>query len=99
MPTTTRPYFHDGRYDTYEQVVAQFRIAFSALAIPTRTGTTSSTISTRSANGMQPYQYEDTPSTLKEVNDFALVLGAAIAANDKDVVRGSRVDTIGKRIA
>ena len=49
------------------------------------------------SNGMQPFQYEGTPSPLREVNDFALVLGAAIAANDKDVVTLA-VDTIGNEL-
>ncbi len=90
------PYFHDGRYDTYEQVVAHFDRVFS-LGYSDRDRHDLVDYLNAVGNGMQPYQYEGTPSTLKEVNDFALVLGAAIAANDKDVV-ALAVDTIGNEL-
>ena len=76
---------------------SRISIVFSASVIPIGTGTTSIDYLNAVGNGMQPYQYEGTPSTLKEVNDFALVLGAAIAANDKDVV-ALAVDTIGNEL-
>jgi len=90
------PYFHDGRYDTYEQVVAHFDRVFG-LGYSDQNRHDLVDYLNAIGNGMQPYQYEDTPSTLKEVNDFALVLGAAIAANDKDVV-ALAVDTIGNEL-
>jgi cytochrome c peroxidase len=90
------PYFHDGRYDTYEQVVAHFDRVFR-LGYSDQDRHDLVAYLNAIGNGMQPYQYEGTPSTLKEVNDFALVLGAAIAANDKDVV-ALAVDTIGNEL-
>jgi cytochrome c peroxidase len=90
------PYFHDGRYDTYEQVVAHFDRVFG-LGYSDQDRHDLVDYINAIGNGMQPYQYEGTPSTLKEVNDFALVLGAAIAANDKDVV-ALAVDTIGNEL-
>ena len=90
------PYFHDGRYDTYEQVIAHFDRVFG-LGYSDRDRHDLVDYLNAVGGGMQPYQYEGTPSTLKEVNDFALVLGAAITANDKDVVARA-VDTIGNEL-
>jgi cytochrome c peroxidase len=90
------PYFHDGRYDSYEQVIAHFNRVFS-LGYSDQDRHDLVDYLNAIGNGMQPYQYEGTPTTLREVNDFALVLEAAIAANDKDVV-ALAVDTIGKEL-
>jgi cytochrome c peroxidase len=90
------PYFHDGRYDTYEQVVEHFDRVFG-LGYSEEDRHDLGDYLNAIGNGMRPYQYEGTPSTLKEINDFALVLGTAIAANDKDVV-DLAVDTIGNEL-
>jgi cytochrome c peroxidase len=90
------PYFHDGRYDTYEQVVAHFDRVFG-LGYSDQDRHDLADYLNAIGNGMRPYEFEGTPTTLKEVNDFALVLGAAIAANDKDVV-ALAVDTIGNEL-
>jgi len=90
------PYFHDGRYDTYEEVIAHFDRIFG-LGYSDQDRHDLVDYLNAIGNGMQPYQYEGTPSTLKEVNDFALVLGAAVAANDKNVV-SLAVDTIGNEL-
>jgi di-heme cytochrome c peroxidase len=87
------PYFHDGRYDSYEQVIAHFDRVFG-LRYSDQDRHDLVDYLNAIGNGMQPYQFEGTPSTLREVNDFALVLGAAIAADDKEVV-ALAVDTIG----
>jgi cytochrome c peroxidase len=90
------PYFHDGRYDTYDQVIAHFDRVFG-LGYSDQDRHDLIDYLNAIGNGAQPYQYEGTPSTLREVNDFALVLGAAIAANDKEVV-ALAVDTIGNEL-
>ena len=41
-----------------------------------------------------PYEHDGAGATLKEINDFATVLGIAIPAGDKDIV-ALAVDTIG----
>jgi Di-haem cytochrome c peroxidase len=87
------PYFHDGRYDTYEQVVEHFDRVF-ALGYSDQDRHDLVDYLNAVGNGMRPFQYEGTPTTLKEINDFASVLGAAIAANDKETVAVA-VDTIG----
>jgi cytochrome c peroxidase len=90
------PYFHDGRYDTYDQVVAHFDRVFG-LGYSEEEQHDLIDYLNAVGNGMRPYQYEGTPSTLREINDFALVLGAAITANDKEVV-ALAVDTIGQEL-
>jgi hypothetical protein len=45
-------------------------------------------------DGLQPYEHDGAGASLKEMNDFASLLGAAIPAGDKDVV-ALAVDTIG----
>jgi hypothetical protein len=90
------PYFHDGRYDTYEQVVAHFDRVFG-LGYSDQDRHDLVDYLNAAGNGMRPYQLEGTPSTLREINDFALVLGAAIAANDKEVV-ALAVDTMGHEL-
>jgi cytochrome c peroxidase len=90
------PYFHDGRFDTYEQVVAHFDRVFG-LGYSEQDRHDLIDYLHAVGNGMQPYRYEGTPTTLKEINDFALVLGAAITTNDRDVV-ALAVDTIGHEL-
>ncbi len=90
------PYFHDGRYDSYEQVIAHFDRVFG-LGYSDQDRHDLIDYLNAIGSGMQPYQYEGTPSTLREINDFALVLGTAIAAKDKDVV-SLAVDTIGHEL-
>ena len=45
-------------------------------------------------DGLKPYEHDGAGATLKEINDFAIVLGTAIPAGDKEVV-SLAVDTIG----
>jgi cytochrome c peroxidase len=90
------PYFHDGRYDTYEQVIAHFDRVFG-LGYSEQDRHDLVDYLYAVGNGMSAYEYEGAPATLKEINDFALVLESAITANDKDVV-ALAVDTIGNEL-
>lgn len=90
------PYFHDGRYDSYDQVVDHFdrvfKLGFSAqdkrdlVAYLTAVG-----------DGVQPYERDGSGAMLKEINDFSLVLETAIPAKDKDII-SLAVDTIGNEL-
>ena len=90
------PVFPRRSYDTYEQVVAHFDRVFD-LGYSEADRHDLIDYLHAVGNGMRPYQYEGTPTTLREINDFALVLGAAITANDKNVV-ALAVDTIGHEL-
>jgi cytochrome c peroxidase len=87
------PYFHDGRFDTYDQVVAHFDSVF-ALGLTAQDKKDLVAYLTAVGDGILPYEHDDAGASLKEINDFATVLDTAIAAGDKDVV-ALAVDTIG----
>ncbi len=86
------PYFHDGRYDTYDQVVAHFDREFALnLSTPDRRDLVA--YLTAIGDGERPYERDGVGAQLKEINDFASVLDTAIAARDTDVI-GLAVNTV-----
>jgi hypothetical protein len=87
------PYFHDGRYDNYDQVVAHFDRTFELGLSP---GDHADLVAYLNAvgDGLQPYEYDGVTAQLKEINDFASVLDVAIPAHDNDVI-ALAVHTIG----
>ena len=87
------PYFHDGRYDTYDQVVAHFDRVFE-LGLSAQDQKDLVAYLTAVGDGLNPYEHDGAGATLKEINDFAILLGTAIPAGDKEVVTLA-VDTIG----
>jgi len=87
------PYFHDGRFDTFDQVVAHFDSVFD-LGLSEQDRRDLVAYLTAVGDGAQPYESEGVGASLKEINDFATVLGTAIPAGDKDTV-ALAVDTIG----
>ena len=87
------PYFHDGRYDSYDEVVAYFDRAFDlGLSSQDRHDLVAYLIAV--GDGERPYENDGVPTELKEANDFASVLGTAIPAHDTDVI-SLAVNTIG----
>ena len=87
------PYFHDGRFDTYDQVVAHFDRVFE-LGLTAQDQKDLVAYLTAVGDGLMPYESDGAGAFLKEINDFATVLGTAIPAGDKEVV-SLAVDTIG----
>jgi len=87
------PYFHDGRFDTYDQVVAHFDSVF-ALGLTAQDRKDLVAYLTAVGDGTLPYEHDGAGASLKEINDFATLLDTAIPAGDKDVV-ALAVDTIG----
>jgi cytochrome c peroxidase len=87
------PYFHDGRFDNYDQVVAHFDRVFD-LGLSEQDRRDLVAYLTAVGDGMQPYEREGAGGVLKEVSDFATVLETAVLAHDKDVI-ALAVDTIG----
>ncbi|WP_407180565.1 cytochrome c peroxidase [Bradyrhizobium sp. STM 3562] len=90
------PYFHDGRYDTYDQVVAHFDRVFD-LGLSAQDRKDLVAYLTAVGDGAQPYEREGAGATLTEINDFNNVLATAIPAQDKDIV-ALAVDTIGNEL-
>jgi cytochrome c peroxidase len=87
------PYFHDGRFDNFDQVVAYFDKTFD-LGLSAQDRQDLVAYLTAVGNGAMPYQRDNASATLSELNDFTTVLGTAISADDKDIV-SLAVDTIG----
>jgi cytochrome c peroxidase len=90
------PYFHDGRFDSYDQVVAHFDRVFD-LGLSAQDRRDLVAYLTAVGDGTQPYEHDGAGATLKEINDFTTVLGVAIPANDKDII-ALAVDTIGSEL-
>jgi cytochrome c peroxidase len=87
------PYFHDGRFDTYDQVVAHFDRVFE-LGLTAQDQKDLVAYLTAVGDGLMPYEHDGAGASLKEINDFAILLGTAIPAGDRQVV-ALAVDTIG----
>jgi Di-haem cytochrome c peroxidase len=87
------PYFHDGRFDTYEQVLAYFNRTFD-LGLSETDQQDLVIYLYAVGNGMRPDENEGVAISLKEINSFVIVLGTAISEGDKDVI-ALAVNTIG----
>jgi cytochrome c peroxidase len=90
------PYFHDGRYDSYDQVVTHFDRVFD-LGLSPQDRRDLVAYLTAVGDGVQPYEREGAGGVLREVNDFTLVLGNAISAKDNAII-ALAVDTIGSEL-
>jgi cytochrome c peroxidase len=90
------PYFHDGRFDSYDQVVAHFDRVFD-LGLSAQDRQDLVAYLTAVGDGTQPYEHESAGASMKEINDFNNVLAAAIPEGDKDIV-ALAVDTIGNEL-
>jgi cytochrome c peroxidase len=87
------PYFHDGRFDSFDQVVAHFDRVFD-LGLSEQDRHDLVAYLTAVGDGMLPYEQDGAGATLKEINDFTTVLATAIPAGDRDTV-ALVVDTVG----
>jgi cytochrome c peroxidase len=90
------PYFHDGRFDNYGQVVGHFDRVFD-LGLSAQDRQDLVAYLTAVGDGMLPYEHDGAGASLKEINGFITVLAVAIPAGDKDVV-SLAVDTIGNEL-
>lgn len=90
------PYFHDGRFDNYDQVVSYFDKTFD-LGLSSQDEQDLVAYLTAVGNGVMPYERDGASAVLKEINDFTTVLGTAISADNKDIV-SLAVDTIGNEL-
>jgi cytochrome c peroxidase len=79
------PYFHDGRYDTYDQVVAHFDRVFD-LGLSPQDRSDLVAYLTAVGDGERPYEHDGVGVQIKEIGDFASVLDTAIPTHDQDVI-------------
>jgi hypothetical protein len=87
------PYFHDGRYDTYDQVVDHFDRTFELGLSPQDRADLVAYLQA-AGDGLMPYELDGVTAQLKEINDFASVLDTAIPAHNNNVI-ALAVNTIG----
>jgi cytochrome c peroxidase len=87
------PYFHDGRYASYEQVVAHFDRVFS-LGLSADEQQNLVAYLTAVGDGMRPYEHDGVVARTREINDFASVLDVAIPDHATDVI-SLAVDVVG----
>jgi cytochrome c peroxidase len=90
------PYFHDGRFDNYDQVVTYFDKQFD-LGLSTQDRDDLVAYLAAVGDGARPYEHDGAAASLREINDFTTVLAAAIPAADKEIV-ALAVDTIGNEL-
>jgi cytochrome c peroxidase len=90
------PYFHDGRFDDYAQVVGHFDRVFD-LGLSTQDRQDLVAYLTAVGDGTLPFEHDGAGASLKEINGFTTVLAVAIPAGDKAVV-SLAVDTIGNEL-
>jgi hypothetical protein len=86
------PYFHDGRYNSYDQVVAHFDRMFD-LGLSAQNRNDLVAYLTAVGDGERPYENDGVGAQLKEINDFASVMDKAIPARDVDII-SLAVDTV-----
>jgi hypothetical protein len=87
------PYFHDGRFTDFDEVVAYFDKTF-ALGLAAQDQRDLVAYLSAIGDGVSPVTPDGVDPRLKEVRDFSSVLATAIPAQDKDVI-ALAADTIG----
>jgi hypothetical protein len=90
------PYFHDGRFDSYDQVVAHFDRVFDLGLLPEERRDLVAYL-TAVGDGERPYERDGVGAALKEISDLASVLDTAIAAHDTDII-ALAVDTVDREL-
>jgi cytochrome c peroxidase len=79
------PYFHDGRYDSFDQVVAHFDKVFN-IGLSEQDQHDLVAYLKAVGDGAQPFEREGVVGSIKEVTNFASVLEIAIPAHHREVI-------------
>lgn len=90
------PYFHDGRFDRYDQVIDHFDRVFE-LGLSAQDKSDLVAYLSAVGDGERPYERDGAAAQMKEINDFASVLVTAIPAHDTAVV-SLAVATVGAEL-
>ncbi len=81
-----RPYFHDGRFDSYEQVIDHFNRVFE-LGLSGQDRADLAAYLTAIGDGVRAEYHLTGTNVLEDNNDFASVLDSAISRHDTGIVR------------
>ena len=79
------PYFHDARFNTFDQVVSYFDRSFG-LGFSAQDRADLVAYLKAIGDGAQPYESITSAIPLQDIFDFASVLAAAIPAHDNDII-------------
>ena len=79
------PYFHDGRFDTYDQVVNHFDRTFG-LELSVKDQADLVAYLKAVGDGVQAYESNGATAQLQDISDFASVLATAIPARDDEII-------------
>src|SRR6201992_705450 len=90
------PYFHDGRFNSYGQVVDFFNQKFD-LGFSDQEQKDLVAYLTAVGDGVRALEREGSVAKFKEVSDFASVLSTAISAHDNDVINLA-TETVGNEL-
>ena len=90
------PYFHDGRYDSFEQVVDHFDRTFE-LSLSTQDRGDLLAYLRAVGDARQPYDADGVVTRSKDIENFSLLLAQAIEAHDRDAIELA-VDTLGNAL-
>jgi cytochrome c peroxidase len=90
------PYFHDGRYDSFDQVVDHFDRVYE-LGLPAQDRSDLVAYLRAVGDARQPYDSDSVMTRFKDIDNFTLVLVQAIAARDREAI-DLAVDTLGAEL-
>jgi Di-haem cytochrome c peroxidase len=79
------PYFHDGRFDTFDQVIAHFNRLYD-LKLSEQDSADLNAFLTAVGDGVRPEYHLTGANTLEDINGFASVLDIALSRHDTPVV-------------
>jgi di-heme cytochrome c peroxidase len=79
------PYFHDGRYDTYDQVVAYFDQSFK-LGLTAQQRQDLVAYLEAIGDGTEPTAPDDVDTRMQEIEEFSSPLAIAIPAHDTPII-------------
>src|SRR5215470_13945601 len=87
------PYFHDGRYDSFDRVVDHFDRVYE-LGLLTQDRSDLVAYLRAVGDAHHPFDSDGVTTRFKGISAFSLLLGQAIAARDRDAINLA-VDTLG----
>jgi cytochrome c peroxidase len=87
------PYFHDGRYDSFDQVVDHFDHVYELGLSEQDRGDVVAYLRAV-GDARQPFDSDGVTTRFKDIGSFSLLLAQAIAAHDRDAI-DLAVDTLG----
>jgi cytochrome c peroxidase len=90
------PYFHDGRYDTFDQVVDHFNVVYGLELSAQDHGDLVAYLHAL-GDAQQPYDTDGVVLRFQDISTFSLLLSQAITAHDREAIELA-IDTLGNEL-